>query len=277
MCDDGCVWVDGHRATKSLPLVAGATVCFPSSTPKQAVPNPDLCLDIRYESEHCLVVHKIAGQPTAPLDGLESGTLANAILGHFPGLHAVGTNPLEPGLIHRLDNGTSGLLILAKTQFSFEVLKRALTLGEIEKEYVAVVHDRELPDTGFIDTPLAPSPHNARRVVVAHPGSRHSRPAKTAFTVIVRHGDLAMVSVEAKKALRHQIRAHFASINCPLANDEPYGGERVARLTPGRHALHARRVAWVGNPPILGFNVTSPLPEDLHSWLCELGFANPLA
>ena len=277
LCDAGCVWVDGRRAGKSLPLAAGATVCFPSSTPREAAPNSDLYLDIRYESEHCAVVHKIAGQPTAPLDGLERGTLANAVLANFPALRGVGTNPLEPGLIHRLDNGTSGLLILAKTQPAFEVLKRALALGEIEKEYVAVVHDRGLPDTGIIDTPLAPSPHNARRVVVARLGSRHSRPAGTAFTVTARHGDLAMVSVEAKRALRHQIRAHFASIGCPLVNDEPYGGERVTRLAPGRHALHARRVAWVGNPPILGFDVTSPLPEDLRSWVCEIGFANPLA
>ncbi len=270
LCDGGHVSVDGRRAWKSLPLTAGAAVSFPASEPKRAVGNASLPLDIRFEDEDCVIVCKIAGQPTAPLDGRESGTLANALLGRFPAMDGVGDNPLELGLIHRLDNGTSGLLIAAKSQRAFDILKRALAQGEISKEYIAVVHDRSLPESGCIDAPLAPSPHNSRRVSVARPGARQARPAETRFTVLARLGGVAVVSVQAKKALRHQIRAHLASIGCPLANDEPYGGARIDRLDPGRHALHARRVAWQGCPSIAGFDVSAELPADLESWLAEL-------
>ncbi len=275
LCDGGLVTVDGRRAFKSLPLASGATVSFPERAPKQAIANAQLALDIRFESEHCVVVHKVAGQPTAPLDGLELETLANALVARFPEMHGVGNNPLEPGLIHRLDNSTSGLLVAAKSQCAFDVLKRALAAGAIEKEYIAVVLDGNLPESGSVDAPLAPSPHNTRKVDVVRPGSRSARPAVTSFQVVARGYGLAIARVLAKRALRHQIRAHFASLGCPLANDEIYGGARFEALSPGRHALHAVRVAWAGAEAIAGFDVSAPLPLDLQTWLNDLGLIFP--
>jgi 23S rRNA pseudouridine1911/1915/1917 synthase len=185
---------------------------------------------------------------------------------------AVGSNPLEPGLIHRLDNGTSGLLVAAKSQLAFDALKSALAQGAIDKQYLAVVVDNELPEEGRIDVALEPSPHNPRRVIAARSRSGSAREAQTTFVVIERQPGLALVSATARRALRHQIRAHFASIACPLANDEAYGGPRVDALAKGRHALHARRVTWGGNQVISGFDVVADVPTDLEVWLAHSGF-----
>jgi len=272
LCDEGRVFVDGHRAFKAMPLPEGARVSFPAPVPRHAAANPELPLDVRFENEHCVVVHKPAGQPTAPLDARENTTLANALLGHYPQMGAVGSNPLEPGLIHRLDNGTSGLLVAAKSQWAFDALKSALARGTIDKQYLAVVVDTELPDQGRIDVALEPSPHNPRRVIAARSRSGGAREAQTTYVVIERQLGLALVSATAKRALRHQIRAHFASIACPLANDEAYGGPRVEALAQGRHALHARRVAWAGNGVMAGFDVVAEVPADLEIWLSHSGF-----
>jgi 23S rRNA pseudouridine1911/1915/1917 synthase len=276
-CEAGEVLVNGRAARKSRILQAGDEVSLPQPTARVAVANPKLTLDVRFENGHCVIVCKAAGQASVPLDGADHTTLVSALLAHYSSMQGVGDNPLEGGLIHRLDNGTSGLLVAARTQVAYDALKQALKNGRIEKEYVAVVLDRDLPEQGCIDAPLRPSPSNSRRVAVAGPNTRGARHATTRYHVVERSQGHAVVQAHAARALRHQVRAHFSSLGCPLVNDELYGGHPQAGLALGRHALHARRVVWEGTATIPAFDISAPLPEDLLALLRGLGFCEALS
>ncbi len=277
LCDAGLVSVDGRVGGKSMPLSAGAEVCFPMPAERRAVPNPSLTLDVRFENAFCVVVCKPAGLATAALDECDDSALTNALLAHFPAMQGVGAGPLEPGIIHRLDNGTSGLVVAAKTSRAFDALRLALSKGELDKEYLAIVTDSDLPDQGSIERYLRPSSHNARRVVVAEPSAPGARAAKTYFRVLERSNGLAIINAQASRALRHQIRAHLSSLGCPLLNDALYGGRAETTLASGRHALHARRVKWLGNETLPAFDVVAPLPHDLRDLLGNLGFQTTLS
>src|SRR5262249_22034244 len=156
----------------------------------------------------------------------------------------IGYGPREPGLVHRLDTDTSGLVIVARTAIAFEGLRAALKAERIEKHYLLVCASEGLPDEGTIEFPLANHPKDIRRVYPCiHPRDvvrYEPRPAKTTFKIERRHATWALVRAVAKRALRHQIRAHFAAIDHPLAGDILYGGAEIRAL--GRHALHAAHV-----------------------------------
>jgi 23S rRNA pseudouridine1911/1915/1917 synthase len=277
LCEAGHVTVDGRVGGKSLNLQAGSQVCFPMPAERRAVPNPSLVLDIRFENEFCVVVCKPAGLATAPLDEQDESALANALLARFPMMQKVGAGPLEPGIIHRLDNGTSGLVVAAKTSLAFDALRLALSKGELHKDYIAIVTDNDLPDQGSAAAHLRPDPHNTRRVVVAEPSAPGARAARTFFQVVERSNGFAVVNAQASRALRHQIRAHLSNLGCPLLNDSLYGGRAEPTLAPGRHALHARRVKWLGNQVMPAFDVVAPLPMDLLDLLSKLGFTRSLS
>jgi 23S rRNA pseudouridine1911/1915/1917 synthase len=185
-------------------------------------------------------------------------------VGHYPELAGVGYTELEPGLLHRLDTDTSGLLVAARTAEAFERLKVGLKADRLTKSYLLVCREEGLPDHGTIEFPIASHPKDQRRVYACvHPRdvARYSpRPASTSYTVQQRGPKWALVHVDVARALRHQIRVHFAAIDHPLAGDVLYGGEAVAM---GHHALHATRVAFDDDE--LGFDVTSPLPPDAAS------------
>jgi 23S rRNA pseudouridine1911/1915/1917 synthase len=231
-----------------------------------AVPEPGAPLEVVLETPAVVVVEKPAGQPTAPLAPGERGTLANALLGRYPEMEGVGFSPREPGLCHRLDTGTSGLVLAARTREAFEAITRGLREGRIDKRYLVVCAAADLPESGTIDIPLAPHPKDRRRVLACvHPrdvARLAPRPASTAYEKLREHGPWALVEARAPKAARHQIRAHFAAIDHPLAGDLLYGGAAVPGLE-GRQALHAHRIVWKGDAVIPAFTVDSPLPEAL--------------
>jgi 23S rRNA pseudouridine1911/1915/1917 synthase len=236
-----------------------------------AVPDPEAPLSIVLERPELLVVEKPAGQPTAPLNPGERGTLANALVARYPELAGIGFSPREPGLVHRLDTETSGLVLVARTAEAFEVLSKGLKEGRLDKRYLLVCDAADLPESGSIQIPLAPHPKDKRRVYpCAHERdvARYSpRPASTSYTLVRAAGDLALVEARAPKALRHQIRAHFAAIDHPLAGDTLYGGREVPGLS--RHALHAHRIAWGGDAKVPAFSAMSPLPADIAAIIGE--------
>jgi 23S rRNA pseudouridine1911/1915/1917 synthase len=270
----GAVRVNGRRAPKGALVAKGDRVTIDlgmlETADAPAVPTPDAPLVIRFESKAVLVVDKPAGQPSAPLRAGETGTLANALVGKYPELATVGYSPREPGLLHRLDTDTSGLVIVVRTAEAFEKLKAALKAEQIEKSYLLVCASDGLPDSGTIDFPIANHPKDTRRVYPCiHPRDvmRYApRPASTRYKVERRTETWALVRAEAKRALRHQIRAHFASIEHPLAGDVLYGGAEIRAL--GRHALHAAHVAYQGDPELC-FDVESPLPPEMSALLGE--------
>jgi 23S rRNA pseudouridine1911/1915/1917 synthase len=264
----GAVRVNGRRAPKGAVVSSGDTLSVDDATlgraDAPAVSTPDAALVVRFENASVLVVDKPAGQPSAPLRAGETGTLANALVGRYPELAGIGYSPREPGLLHRLDTDTSGLVIVARNEEAFTRLKAALKAERIDKEYLLVCRGDDLPDEGTIAFPIANHPKDQRRVYpCVHPRDvmrYEPRPASTSYRVEARSGPWALVRVLVKRALRHQIRAHFAAIDHPLAGDTLYGGPEVRAL--GRHALHAARVALPGE-----FDVSSPLPPEIASLL----------
>jgi len=269
--DAGEVRVNGRRLPKGALVAKGDRITLvgeAADADESALPDPAAPLNVRFESSAVVVVDKPAGQPTAPLRPGEMGTLANALLARYPELAGIGYSPREPGLIHRLDTDTSGLVVVARSAAAFDKLKGALKEGEITKHYLLVCESDGLADDGTIAFPIASHPKDQRRVLACiHPRDvmRNSpRPASTAFRVRERGAKWALVEVEVSRALRHQIRAHFAATLHPLVGDALYGGEAVEGL--GRHALHASRVAYNGGGDAeLAFAVDSPLPPELRS------------
>ena len=267
--DDGEIRVNGRRAPKGAVVNAGDVITAPEtlgrSTDEAVVPEPDAPLRVVFEGKEVLVVDKPAGQPTAPLRADESGTLAGALVGHHPELAGIGYNAREPGLLHRLDTETSGLVVVARNAEAFEALRDALQSELLTKEYLLVCASEGLPDEGTIEHPIANHPKDKKRVYVCiHPRDvmrNAPRQALTRFEVVQRSGAYALVRATAPKAIRHQTRAHFASIEHPLIGDALYGepSDRIAR-----HALHASRVAFNGDPK---FDATSELPADMAALL----------
>jgi 23S rRNA pseudouridine1911/1915/1917 synthase len=286
------VRVNGRRAVKGAVVHAGDQIGIDSAETREAgdpaaVADPEVSLDVRLETETVLVVHKPPRLATAPLRPGERGTLANGLVEAYPDLAKIGPDPREPGLIHRLDNDTSGLLIVARTPKAFEELKEALLRGAIEKRYLCIVAPGtgsarassvgaggDIPDRGTVDYPLAPHPKDKRRVfacVHQRDVQRLSpRDASTSFRVLRRFvgpdgKPRALVEATASKALRHQVRVHFAALGAPLVGDGLYGGPPAPEI--GRHALHASRVAYEGGEHVKGFVVEAPLPDDLATLL----------
>jgi len=278
--DLGAVRVNGRRLPKGGTVVTGDVVRIDiaqvADTP--ALPTPGAPLHVLLETASVVVVDKPAGQPTAPLRPGETGTLVNALLGRYPELIpadggvVIGHSAREPGVIHRLDTETSGAVVVARSAAAFETLKAALRDGQLGKRYLLVCASEGLPDEGTIEFPLTNHPKDQRRVYACiHPRDvmrYEPRPAVTGYRVLQRAGNWALVEASASKALRHQIRAHFAAIEHPLAGDELYGGPVIRAL--GRHALHASHVAWAGGGGVEAFSVDVTLPKEMAA-LLEVG------
>lgn len=238
-----------------------------------AVGSQDAPLRVLFETPKVLVVDKPAGQPTAPLKDGETGTLVNALVGRYPEISGFGYAAREPGVVHRLDTETSGVVVVARTKEAFEALKEALRTEYMIKDYLLVCASEGLPEDGTIEYPIANHPKDKKRVYPCiHPRDvmRYApRPALTSYEVVERKGDFALVRAHAAKAVRHQIRAHFAALGHPLVGDQLYGGVTgEAAKGLARHALHASRVAYDGGgDAALAFDVSSELPADMAQLL----------
>jgi 23S rRNA pseudouridine1911/1915/1917 synthase len=276
----GAVRVNGRRVPKGGTVAAGDVVRIDVGQvlDAPAVAEPGAALKVLFETPQVVVVDKQAGQPTAPLRPGETGTLVNAILGKYAeltpreGEPVIGHSAREPGIVHRLDTETSGAVVVARTLPAFEELKAALREERLDKRYLLVCASEGLPEEGTIEFPLTNHPKDQRRVYACvHPRDvirYQPRSAVTHYRVESRGGrtgQWALVEVTVGKALRHQIRAHFAAIEHPLAGDELYGGPVIRAL--GRHALHAARVAYAGGAVVDAFDVSVPLPKDMAALL----------
>lgn len=271
LTEDGKVRVNDRRARKGRVLAPGDRVALDEVPPKTdfaAEPDPDLPLRIAYEDDHLVVVDKDAGVPSHPLRPDEKGTVASAIVARYPETAVVGYSAREPGIVHRLDTDTSGLLVVARSVAAFEALKSALREGRFDKRYLALCAGRiAAPRT--IDLPIASHPSDPRRVVAcvseADIARLHPHPAETELLRAEPRGAFTLVEVRARSARRHQIRAHLAALGHPLAGDRLYGGPEIQGLE--RHFLHAGEIAFPH--PVTGAIVgaRAPLPRDLEAAL----------
>ncbi|HEY6417855.1 MAG TPA: RluA family pseudouridine synthase [Candidatus Binataceae bacterium] len=237
------------------------------STSTSIAPNPDLgaAIDLLYEDEAVLVVNKPGLMPCHPLRRKERDTVMNAIVARCPETALAGDKPLEGGLVHRLDNGTSGALIVARTPDSFSKLRDAIRSGKVSRRYQALV-------AGHLDhrleliAPIAHHAKNPRKMMIGAAGAttpkRAGRRAVTIVEPVQRAGPFTLVSVAPKTGSRHQIRVHLADAGFPLVGDTLYGGPAAATLPEGRFWLHLSEVSF--ESPARGpITVSAPLKPEL--------------
>lgn len=270
------VLVNGKPAKPSYKLRQNDELDVELTTPPTAsfVPEP-IPIEIVYEDEALVVVNKPAGLVVHPAAGIHSGTLANALAYHFAQLPDSGAG-VRPGIVHRLDRDTSGLLVVAKTEAALEHLSDQFRDRTVFKSYVALVHGRLKTESGKIDQPLARDPSNRTRMAVVRGG----RSALSLFRVRQHFDRFTLLDVELKTGRTHQIRVHLAWAKHPVVGDETYGAGRDntiqdARLRAhvrnlGRHFLHAERLAFTHPQTGERVEFKSPLPEELTKLLADL-------
>lgn len=260
LIDAGHVRVDGATRPKRHALRAGERVSLeeaPPVVPEAPAPAP---FSIAYEDEHLLVVDKPAGVVVHPAAGHRGGTLAEALAGRVGG----GEDSDRPGIVHRLDRNTSGLLVVARGQRAHEALKAMIAAREIRREYLALVEGAPSARGATIDAPLG---RDRRARTRMSPDTDVPRAARTHFTLERAHPSTSLLRVTLETGRTHQIRAHLRAIGHPVVGDPEYG-------TPGRYGLrrqflHATRLAFahpVSGDPV---DVRSPLPTDLATALAR--------
>jgi 23S rRNA pseudouridine1911/1915/1917 synthase len=270
LVERGLVRINGRRSKKSE-IVGAEDRIEVAATNRRAViePNADLALDVIHNDASVIVVNKPGGVPCHPLDADEHDTVMNAVVARFPDVATVGEKPLEGGLVHRLDNGTSGALLIARNRGTFDKLRDAIRAGRIARRYEALVAGA-LENKTEIDTPIAHHAKNARKMIVGDPSSanpkRAGRAASTVVERIRRVGEFTLVSVAPKTGSRHQIRVHLASIGLPIVGDTLYAGPAIETLAHGRFWLHLCDVAF-DSPAVGHVKVTAPVPPDLKKFL----------
>jgi len=238
--------------------------------PEPARPEPeDIPLDVVFEDAHLLVLNKPAGLVVHPGAGAPRGTLVNALLRHVSDLSGVG-GVMRPGIVHRLDRGTSGLLVVAKDDRTHRALSRQFAGREVEKEYLALVLGVPAAKTGTVATPIGRDPVHRRKMSVRAPRGREAR---SDYRLAEAFDGASLLRVRIHTGRTHQIRVHLASIGHPVAGDATYGGTRTpsSRRAAARDALrgltrpalHAARLAFVH--PATGERLAfeAPLPADL--------------
>jgi 23S rRNA pseudouridine1911/1915/1917 synthase len=263
LIDDGRVLVDGVARPKRHRLAGGETIVVEADDTAPEVPEgPQAEFRIAYEDEHLLIVDKPAGVVVHPARGHWTGTLAQALAAHG----AAGGEPDRPGIVHRLDRDTSGLLLVAKSDEVHRALKAAIQAREVTREYLALVEGRPPARTGTIDAPLGRDRRDRKRM---SSDTDTPRDAITHFEVAEALPHHTLLRVRLETGRTHQIRAHLQAIGHPVAGDPEYGslGKGSDPLhkdgTLSRQFLHAARLRL--SHPVTGeaLEVESPLPDDL--------------
>jgi 23S rRNA pseudouridine1911/1915/1917 synthase len=277
LIDEGHVLLDGARARSSARLRAGQLVRVHVPAPVPAEPQPeDIPIAVVHEDAHLVVVNKPAGLVVHPGAGTSRGTLVNALLRHVRDLSGVG-GVLRPGIVHRLDRGTSGLLVVAKDDETHRSLVRQFAGRTVEKEYLALVHGAPARAAGEVDAPIGRDPVHRQKMSVRAPRGREAR---TSWRVEERFDGAALLRVRIHTGRTHQIRVHLASIGHPVAGDAVYGGTRTpssrraaareALQSLGRPALHAARLSFTHPASGEWLTFEAPLPPDLEAVLERL-------
>jgi 23S rRNA pseudouridine1911/1915/1917 synthase len=266
----GLVRVNGRRASKGQLLCAGDVLevsLEAQSRGQGPAADPELALHVLYEDPWLVLVDKAAGVPSAALRAGEKGTVASALLARYPQMAQVGYRPLEPGLLHRLDTDTSGVLLAARDAQTFATLRLAHERGEIDKTYLALCAGAvRAPQQvqGFLRA-------DQRRVRVEAHSFERSRPIHTELLSARTLGSWSLVQVRVTFAGRHQVRAQLAALGHPIAADALYDGPPIAGLE--RHFLHASELRLLHPHTQQPLSVKAELPAELRAVLDGLGEA----
>jgi 23S rRNA pseudouridine1911/1915/1917 synthase len=259
---DGHVLVNGEAARSSQLLRSAERVeISPADLPPLKAAAEDLPIEILYEDDAVIAVNKPSGVVVHAGAGAHSGTLVNRLVHHFGTLSSVGGD-LRPGIVHRLDRGTSGVLLVARTDAAHRDLAEQFSSRTVSKTYLTLVQGRMNADSGRVTRPITRDPVRRTRMTAK---LGHGRDAVTEFRVIDRFEAFTYLEVRIGTGRTHQIRAHLTSLGHPVAGDKLYGAKAAERIF-----LHAWRIAFTS--PATGelVQVEAPLPGDLRQWLSEL-------
>lgn len=265
----GRVRADGKRLKKGDRVRGGAELSV-EAPPTPIAPDPSIPLHVLFESADYVIVDKPSGLPTAPLARTRSHSVAAALLARYPEMAGVGFREREPGLVHRLDTETSGVVLAARNEEAFRVARAAFESHGFEKRYLAVT-ENGLEGAGTIETLLGPDRADPRRVrVFLGAPDGYAKPCVTRYRVLDRGERFSLVELSVERAFRHQIRAHLAHVGFPIAGDAIYGGPTAPELG-ARHALHGSYIAWAGDTRRAGFRAEAALPEALRALVFAAG------
>ena len=272
--EGGLIQVNGEECReKKRKCKVGDVVTIQVPPPSKLEVTPEnIPLDIVYEDEDILVVNKPAGMVVHPAPGNYSGTLVNALMHHCGDQLFSINGVIRPGIVHRIDKDTSGLLMVAKNDRAHSSLSRQLSEHSITRKYNAIVYSNIREDEGTVDAPIGRNPENRLKNSVIRegaPGSAGARHAVTHYRVLERFGNFTLIEAVLETGRTHQIRVHMSYIKHPLLGDELYGPSRNKQGAK-RQMLHARVLGFVHPATGEYMEFSSPLPEDFGKILDNL-------
>lgn len=264
---DGEVSVNKKTVGKSFKTKTGdiVSITIPDPVPLEAEAE-NIPLDIVYEDDDVIIVNKPKGMVVHPAPGNYTGTLVNALLYHckdsLSGINGV----LRPGIVHRIDKNTSGLLIVAKNDSSHRIIAQQIKDHSFTREYQTVVYGNIKEDSGTINQPIGRNPSDRKKMTVT---AKNSKEAVTHFKVLKRFGEFTHLAVQLETGRTHQIRVHMAYINHPVAGDDVYGPKKVITKLCGQ-CLHAGKLGFIHPATGKYMEFTSELPKYFKDFLDEL-------
>lgn len=268
LTESGDVTLNGKAASKSDKVKTGdiVEITYPEPVSSEAVPQ-DIPLDIIYEDDDLLVVNKPKGMVVHPAAGNPDGTLVNALLYHCgDSLSGIG-GVVRPGIVHRIDKDTSGLLMVAKNDTAHLKLSEQIKEHSFTREYEAVIIGHLKEQKGSIDAPIGRSKNDRKKMAVTELNSKN---AVTRYEVLEEYPGFSYVRLRLETGRTHQIRVHMAYLGHPLAGDGVYGGRNAERIMEGGQCLHARKIGFIHPTAGKYMEFTSPLPEYFTNFLEKL-------
>lgn len=268
----GFVTVNGTIVDKAGAKVSDADeIAMEIPPPVPAIPEPeDIPLSVIYEDEDIIVIDKQPGLVVHPAPGHATGTLVNALLHHIPNLQDIGGRE-RPGIVHRLDQETSGLIIVAKTEAAMTALARAFSSHQhVEKTYLAICHGRPRLDAGHIECMIGRHPVDRKRRAIVE---RNGKLAVTDWRVVAANRQISQIECRIATGRTHQIRLHMASLGCPVIGDKMYGKsarDKQLHPVPERQMLHAWRLRLWHPVRNVQMSFEAPVPADMQPYVATL-------
>jgi 23S rRNA pseudouridine1911/1915/1917 synthase len=275
ICVDGQIKKPGYRI-KAEDVIKGE---IPPSEPCGFFAEP-MDLSILHEDESLIVINKPPGLVVHPSPGHSSGTLVNGLLHHCPDLKGIG-GEIRPGIVHRLDKDTSGVMVVAKDARTHQYLSRQFKDRKVKKEYIALVFGELTPDSGRITLPIGRHPLDRKKMSAA---SAKGREAETIWRITSRFNGFSLVKVNLKTGRTHQIRVHFSAIHHPVVGDPVYAGGKITKTiskgtreilkTAKRQMLHAFRITFIHPESEESVSFEAPVPPDMAGFINALNLNN---
>ena len=273
LLSQGLITVNGKSVKSSYRIDVGDKIEITVPEPEPlAVESEDIPLDIYYEDDQVIVINKPAGMVVHPAAGVKKGTLVNALLAHCYDLSGIG-GVQRPGIVHRLDKGTSGLLMVAKTDFAHQALSAQLKERSITRKYLALVYGKVEPKEGYIETQIGRHPKDRKKMAVINQGGRI---AGTYYKVLQHFKDFTLLECKLTTGRTHQIRVHLSHLGYPVVGDSTYGSKKLKKIHAALEsavkqlngqALHAQTLGLIHPTTKKYLEFSAPIPLNFKKLL----------